>query len=64
MSTFPVESQFPPDIRAWLAKKRRLLIDGIWAPAQSGKTFEVSGPATTEVITIVAKGDKPDVELE
>ena len=32
--------------KAFLAKKHRMLIDGKWVEAQSGKTFEVEDPAT------------------
>src|SRR5436305_1044816 len=53
----------PPAIREWLSKERHLLIDGKWVPAQSGKTFEVTDPATGEVIAHVAEGDRADVDL-
>ena len=36
----------PQEIRAWLGKDRQLLIDGKWVAAKSGKTFDVSDPAT------------------
>ncbi|MGU3665398.1 aldehyde dehydrogenase family protein [Methylobacterium sp. A49B] len=52
----------PPAIRDWLSKDRTLLIDGKWVPAQSGKTFDVTDPATGEVIAKVAEGDKADVD--
>ncbi|MFF9551273.1 aldehyde dehydrogenase family protein [Methylobacterium fujisawaense] len=52
----------PPAIREWLSKDRTLLIDGKWVPAQSGKTFDVTDPATGEVIAKVAEGDKADVD--
>jgi len=52
----------PPAIQEWLAKDRSLLIDGKWVPAQSGKTFDVTNPATGEVIAKVAEGDKADVD--
>jgi phenylacetaldehyde dehydrogenase len=53
----------PPAIKAWLSKERHLLINGRWVPAQSGKTFEVTDPATGEIIARVSEGDKADVDL-
>jgi aldehyde dehydrogenase (NAD+) len=39
-----------------------MLIDGKWADAVSGKTFETLNPATGQVIANVAEGDKADVD--
>ena len=41
----------------------KLLIDGKWRDALSGKTFETINPATEEVIAEVAEGDKADIDL-
>lgn len=41
----------------------RMLIDGKWADARSGKTFETINPATGEVLTKIAEGGKEDVDL-
>ena len=41
---------------------KRLLIGGKWVPAKSGKTFETINPASEEVLSIVAEGDKADVD--
>jgi aldehyde dehydrogenase (NAD+) len=40
-----------------------LLIDGKWVPALSGRTFETINPATGSVLTMVADGDRDDVDL-
>jgi acyl-CoA reductase-like NAD-dependent aldehyde dehydrogenase len=40
----------------------RLLINGDWRDAASGKTFETINPADESVITTVAEADEPDVE--
>ncbi|WP_336490879.1 aldehyde dehydrogenase family protein [Methylobacterium nigriterrae] len=53
----------PEEIREWLSQDRLLLIDGKWVPAQSGKTFDVTDPATGEVIAKVAEGDRADIDL-
>lgn len=47
-----------PDIR-----QTKLLIDGQWCDAQSGKTFTTFNPATEEPIAEIAEGDAADVDL-
>src|SRR4051794_41792461 len=54
-----VSPSVPPAIQEWLSNERHLLIDGKWVPARSGKTFEVTDPATGEVVARVAEGAKP-----
>src|ERR1700741_5107754 len=49
--------------KAFLAKQHRMLIDGKWVDAQSGKTFEVEDPATQTVIAHAPSGDKADIDL-
>ena len=44
-------------------QQTKLLIDGKWVTAASGKTFETINPATEEVIAQVAEGDAADVDL-
>jgi aldehyde dehydrogenase (NAD+) len=41
----------------------KLLIDGKWRDSVSGKTFDTINPATEEVITQVAEGDRADIDL-
>ncbi|RNF18327.1 aldehyde dehydrogenase, mitochondrial precursor [Trypanosoma conorhini] len=41
----------------------KLLINGKFVPAVSGKTFDVVNPATEEVCARVAEADAPDVDL-
>jgi aldehyde dehydrogenase (NAD+) len=43
-------------------KTKRLLIDGKWIEAASGKTFESINPATGEVLATVAEGDAMDID--
>ncbi len=40
----------------------KMLIDGVWMNAMSGRTFETINPATGEVIAKVAEGEKGDVD--
>ena len=49
--------------QSFLSGKHRMLIDGKWVDAQSGKTFAVEDPATQEMIAHVAEGDEADIDL-
>ena len=44
------------------AKVRKMLIDGKWVEAASGKSFETPNPATGETLARVAEGDKEDID--
>ena len=44
------------------APLRKMLIDGKWVEAASGKTFETLDPATGKVLARVAEGDAEDVD--
>jgi aldehyde dehydrogenase (NAD+) len=43
-------------------KPKRMLIDGKWVEAASGKTFETINPSTGEVLAAVAEGDSEDID--
>ncbi len=47
---------------AFITRTGRLLIDGQWVPAASGKVFDTIDPATEKVITQLAEGDREDVD--
>jgi len=48
--------------KSFLARAGKMLIDGKWVAAASGKTFDVIDPATENVIAKVAEGDKEDID--
>jgi phenylacetaldehyde dehydrogenase len=48
----------------FLATPKKLLIDGKWVAAVSGKTFEVKNPATANTIARAAEGDKADIRID
>ena len=48
--------------QAFLARAGKMLIDGQWVAAASGKTFDAIDPATEQVTCQVAAGDKEDVD--
>lgn len=43
-------------------RQTKLLIDGKWVDAASGKTFATVNPATEEKIADVAEGDAIDID--
>ncbi len=56
----PLTNDLPaiaPANAQFLAQPRKLLIDGAWVPAASGKTFEVRDPSSDAVIAHCALGE-------
>jgi phenylacetaldehyde dehydrogenase len=49
-------------VKEFTAAPRQLFIDGKWAGAASGKTFETPDPATGETLARVAEGDAEDID--
>lgn len=65
MQTEPTPPRLAPRLPAvvdFLAQPRKLLIDGKWLPAQSGKTFVTLDPATGEPLARVCEGDAADID--
>src|ERR1700681_3818900 len=50
-------------VTSYISKNRKMLINGQWVEAASGKTFETYNPATGEVLARVAEGDRADIDL-
>ena len=48
-------------VEEFIAAPRQLFINGQWANAASGKTFETPNPATGETLARVAEGDAEDI---
>jgi phenylacetaldehyde dehydrogenase len=55
-------SKISPQNAAFLRRPGRLLIDGEWVEAASGRTFEVRDPSSDAVIARVAEGDATDID--
>ena len=56
-------AQIVPAVQGFVsAPFRKMLIDGKWVAAASGRTFETPNPATGEVLARVAEGDAEDVD--
>jgi phenylacetaldehyde dehydrogenase len=49
-------------VTSYLSKNRKMLINGQWVEAASGKTFPTYNPATGEVLARVAEGDREDID--
>src|SRR5262245_15864583 len=61
MDTVALDSRLSKPTVEFLSSHRKLLVDGKWVPAASGKTFPVYNPATGTVLAQVAEADKEDV---
>jgi len=49
-------------VTSYISKNRKMLINGQWVEAASGKTFPTYNPATGEVLARVAEGDRQDID--
>src|SRR5580692_11959931 len=49
-------------VTSYISKNRKMLINGQWVEAASGKTFATYNPATGEVLAHVAEGDHEDID--
>src|SRR6202042_77494 len=49
------------NVEDFIATPRQLFINGQWADAASGKTFETPNPATGETLARIAEGDTEDI---
>ena len=56
-----VSPQIHPRVAEFIDKPRKMLINGKWVNAASGKTFPTYNPATGEVLAQVAEGDCVDI---
>src|SRR5258708_29060393 len=57
-----VSPQIHPRVADFIEKPRKMLINGKWINAASGKTFPTYNPATGEVLARVAEGDREDIK--
>jgi phenylacetaldehyde dehydrogenase len=49
-------------VSSFVSQTRKMLINGKWVEAASGKTFVTYNPATGEVLARVAEGDREDID--
>src|ERR1700678_2939743 len=62
MSAVLKEVPISNTVTKFLEAPKKMLINGKWVSAASGKTFEVKNPATGRTIAYAAEGDKADVD--
>jgi phenylacetaldehyde dehydrogenase len=62
MATAISTPSIDPAVSSFIARKPKMLINGKWVEAASGKTFPTYNPATGEVLAQVAEGDREDVD--
>ena len=62
MATVLSSVRMDDKVTSYISKDRRMLINGKWVEAASGKTFPTYNPATGEVLARVAEGDREDIE--
>jgi phenylacetaldehyde dehydrogenase len=49
-------------VTSFISRTHKILINGKWVEAASGKTFATYNPATGEVLARVAEGDREDID--
>ena len=54
--------QMDQRVEAFISTPRKMLINGKWVAAKSGKNFPTHDPSTGEVLAQVAEGDKADID--
>ena len=57
-----VSTTLAPTVSSFIARKHKMLINGKWVDSASGKTFSTFNPATGEVLSEVAEGDREDID--
>jgi phenylacetaldehyde dehydrogenase len=62
MATVASAPSIDSNVASFVARKQKMLINGKWVEAASGKTFPTYNPATGEVLANVAEGDREDVD--
>jgi phenylacetaldehyde dehydrogenase len=62
MATAVSAPSIDPLVAEFVARTHKILINGKWVPAASGKTFASFNPATGEVLAQIAEGDCEDID--
>ena len=62
MATALTSPELEGKATSFIKKERKMLINGKWVEAASGKTFPSYNPATGEVMARIAEGDREDVD--
>jgi phenylacetaldehyde dehydrogenase len=62
MATATVSVQQHENVTGFVSKTRKMFINGKWVDSASGKTFPTYNPATGDVLSNIAEGDKEDID--
>jgi phenylacetaldehyde dehydrogenase len=62
MTLVAKDTRLRPEVHGFLATSKRLLINGEWVEARSGRIFDTFDPATGEKLTDVAHAEAADVD--
>ena len=62
MATAVTAPSIDSNVSSFVGRKQKLLINGKWVEAASGKTFPTYNPATGDVLANVAEGDREDID--
>lgn len=62
MVAAPVQYALDSNVVSFISAPKKMLINGKWVDAASGKTFPVYDPATGDEIAHCASGDKEDID--
>ena len=57
-----VSTNIDPHVASFITERRKMLINGKWVEAASGKTFPTYNPATGDVLANIAEGDQADID--
>src|SRR5580704_11685399 len=61
MATATQAVKLDDKVSRFISRKHKMLIGGKWVEATSGKTFPTYNPATGEILSQVAEGDRADI---
>ena len=62
MATATQTHKLDDKVTRFVSKTQKMLINGKWVQSASGKTFATYNPATGEVLSQVAEGDREDID--
>jgi len=62
MSATATAPQLHTRVQEFIARPRKMFVNGKWVDSASGKTFPTYNPATGEVMARVAEGDREDID--
>jgi len=62
MATATTAPSIDPNVSTFVSRKQKMLINGKWVEAASGKSFPSYNPATGEVLAQVAEGNREDID--